>query len=200
MQCKNHPDRQAEHLCASCGIPLCGECCEESKPGKFYCFKCAMQTSVSDGGTTIKDKREKYAEIKEKKEGKKKWTPFRYFIVVCSVFILVMWGIILFGGEKPPTGPAEFLNQPRVLLFMVDGAVKRFAHFEGGQYPTELTDLIPKYLALSKLEIPHLNQLIYVRNANIGYRLSLANPKAGEMNITISPKGIKYESSSGAGG
>jgi hypothetical protein len=200
MQCKNHPDRQAEHFCASCGIPLCGECSEESKPGEFYCFQCAIRTSVSDGGTSIKDKREKQAQIKEKKEGKKKWTPFRYFVVVSSVIILVMWGIILFGGEKPPAGAGELVNQPRVLLFMVDGAVKRFAHFEGGQYPAKLTDLIPKYLALSKEEIPHLDKLVYVRDANIGYRLSLANPKAGEMNIIISPKGIKYGSSSGAGG
>lgn len=200
MQCKNHPYRQAEHFCASCGIPLCGECSEESKPGEFYCFQCAMRTSVLDVGTSIKDKREKQDEITEKKKEKKKWTPFRYFIVVCSVLILVMWGVILFGGEKAPTGTAGFLNQPRVLLFMVDGAVKRFAHFEGGQYPPKLTDLIPKYLAISKQDIPYLNQLVYVRDANIGYRLSLANPKAGEMNVVLSPKGIKYESSSGAGG
>jgi hypothetical protein len=200
MQCKNHPDRQAEHFCASCGIPLCGECSEESKPGAFYCFQCAMRTSVSDVGTSIKDKRERQAGAKEKKEGKKKWTPFRYFVVVSSVLILVMWGVILFGGEKAPAGAGDLVNQPRILLFMVDGAVKRFAHFEGGQYPLTLTDLIPKYLALSKQDIPRLSQLIYVRDAKVGYRLSLSNPKAGEMNIILSPKGIKYESSSGAGG
>jgi hypothetical protein len=155
---------------------------------------------VSDVGTSIKDKREKQAEKKEKKEEKRKWTPFRYFLVASSVFILVMWGVVLFGGEKPPTGTAEFVKQPRVLLFMVDGALKRFAHFEGGKYPANLPDLIPKYLALSKQDIPHLSKLVYVRDANVGYRLSLANPKAGEMNIIISPKGIKYESSPGAGG
>jgi hypothetical protein len=199
MQCKHHPDRQAEHFCANCGIPLCAECSEESKPGEFYCFQCALRTSVSDVGTSIKDKREKQAEKKEKKEGKK-WTPFRYFVVVSSVVILVLWGIILFGGEKPPSGTADIVNQPRILLFMVDGALKRFAHFEGGKYPPNLTDLIPKYLALSKQDIPHLNKLVYVRDVSIGYRLSLANPKAGEMNIIISPKGIKSESSSSAGG
>jgi hypothetical protein len=200
MQCKNHPDRQAEHFCASCGIPLCGECSEESKPGKFYCFRCAMRTSVSDVGTSMKDKREKQAKQKEEREGKKKWTPFRYFVVISSVIILALWSIILFGGEKPPTGAGDIVNQPRVFLFMVDSAVKRFAHFEGGKYPQDLTDLIPKYLALSKQDIPHLNKLVYVRDASIGYRLSLANLKAGEMNIIISPKGIKSESSSGAGG
>jgi hypothetical protein len=200
MRCKNHPDRQAEHFCASCGIPLCGECAEETKPGEFTCFQCALRTSVSNVGVSIKDKREKQAEKKEKKEGKKKWTPFRYFVVVSSVFILILWGIILFGGEKPPAGTAELVNHPRVLLFMVDGAIKRFAHFEGGQYPAKLTDLVPKYLSLSKQDIPHLDRLVYVRDASIGYRLSLASLKAGEMNIIISPKGIKSESSSEAGG
>jgi hypothetical protein len=200
MRCKNHPDRQAEHFCASCGIPLCGECAEESKPGEFTCFQCALRTSVSDVGVSIKDKREKQAEKKEKKEEKKKWTPFRYFVVASSVFILILWGIILFGGEKSPAGTADFVNQPRVLLFMVDGAIKRFAHNEDGKYPANLPDLVPKYLALSKQDIPHLNRLAYVRDAETGYRLSLASPKAGEMNIIISPKGIKYEPSSGAGG
>jgi hypothetical protein len=159
-----------------------------------------MRTSVSDVGTSMKDKREKQAKQKEEREGKKKWTPFRYFVVISSVIILALWSIILFGGEKPPTGAGDIVNQPRVFLFMVDSAVKRFAHFEGGKYPQDLTDLIPKYLALSKQDIPHLNKLVYVRDASIGYRLSLANLKAGEMNIIISPKGIKSESSSGAGG
>jgi hypothetical protein len=155
---------------------------------------------VSDVGTSIKDKREKYAQQKEKKEGKKKWTPFRYFVVVSSALIVLMWGVILFGGEKPPTGTSEVVNQPRVLLFMVDGALKRFAHYEGNQYPSKLTDLIPKYLALSKQDTPHLNQLVYARDPQVGYRLSLASPKAGEMNVIMTPKGIKYESSSKAGG
>ncbi len=59
MQCKHHPDREAVHFCASCGIHLCGDCAEEGKPGSYYCFQCAMVQSVSAVGTTLKDKREK---------------------------------------------------------------------------------------------------------------------------------------------
>ncbi len=192
MQCKNHPDRGAEHFCSACKIPLCGDCAEETKPGEYYCFKCAMLVSVSAVGTSIQGKREKLAEHKAKE--KKKRTPFHYFVMVSSVMILVMWGVILFGGQKAPAGGADLGSQPRVLLFMVDGALKRFAHYEGNLYPSRLTDLIPKYLPLRKDDIALLDKVSYTRDPSLGYRLSLANPKAGDMNIIISPKGVRYES------
>ena len=193
MQCKTHPNRRAEHFCAGCGIPLCSDCSEEVKSGQFYCFQCAMLTSVSAVGTTIQDKRVKAADKKEKEEGKKKWTPFRYFVVVAAVFILVMWGVILFGGQQAPAGTADFANQPRVLLFMIDSSIKRYAHYEGNQYPAKLSDLIPKYLRLQEKDLPQLQNLSYERDQALGYRLSFAKPKPGEK-IVITAKGIKYES------
>jgi len=193
MQCKTHPNRRAEHFCAGCGIPLCSDCSEEVKPGQFYCFQCAMLTSVSAVGTSIKDKRVKAADKKEKEAGKKKWTPFRYFVVVAAVFILVMWGVILFGGQQAPAGTADFANQPRVLLFMVDSSIKRYAHYEGNQYPAKLSDLIPKYLRLQEKDLPQLQNLSYERDQALGYRLSFAKPKPGEK-IVITAKGVKYES------
>jgi len=200
MQCKNHPDRKAEHFCAGCGIPLCGDCAEETKPGEFYCFKCAMLVSVSAVGTTMKGKKERLAEKKEKEKEKKKWTSFRYFVVVSSVMILVMWGVILFGGQKAPAGAADLAGQPRILLFMVDGGLKRYAHYEDNRYPARLIDLVPKYLSLVKEELPLLDTLSYARDPELGYRLSLARPKPGEMNLIISPKGIKYDTSTRGGG
>jgi hypothetical protein len=197
MQCKNHPDRRAEHFCSGCRIPLCADCAEETKPGEFYCFQCAMLASVSAVGTSIKGKREKIAEHKAKE--KKKRTPFHYFVMVSSVMILVMWGVILFGGQKAPAGAADLGNQPRVLLFMVDGALKRFAHYEGNRYPSQLTELIPKYLSLRQDDIQLLDKVSYVRDPSLGYRLSLAKPKAGDMNIIISPKGVRYETLPGGG-
>jgi hypothetical protein len=35
--------------------------------------------------------------------------------------------------------------------------------------------------------------LSYIKESDVGYSLSLANPKPGEMNIIITPQGIKYE-------
>jgi hypothetical protein len=158
-----------------------------------------MLVSVSAVGTTIKGKREKITEQKEKTKGKKKITPFHYFVMVSFVMILVMWGVILFGGEKTPAGAAELGNQPRVLLFMVDGALKRFAHYEGNQYPVKLVELVPKYLPLKKEDFPLLDKLSYVRDPSLGYRLSLAHPKPGDMNLIISPKGVRYETLPGGG-
>jgi hypothetical protein len=197
MQCKNHPDRRAEHFCSSCRVPLCEDCAEETRPGEYYCFQCAMLVSVSAAGTTIKGKREKAAEQKAKE--KKKRTPFHYFVMVSSVMILVMWGVILFGGQKAPAGAADLGNQPRVLLFMVDGALKRFAHYEGNQYPSQLGDLVPKYLPLRKDDLSLLDTLNYAKDPSMGYRLSLARPKPGDMNIVISPKGVRYETPPGGG-
>jgi hypothetical protein len=194
MQCRNHPHRRAERFCAGCGIPLCSDCTEEAKPGQFYCFQCAMLTSVSAVGSTIIDKRVKSAEKKEREGGKKRWTPFRYFVVLSSVLILVMWGVILFGGQEAPGGSIDFESQPRLMLFMVDSAIKRYAHHQANQYPANLSDLIPNYLRLSGKDLPHLQNLAYGRDAALGYRLSFVRPKPGE-NIIITAKGIRYESS-----
>jgi hypothetical protein len=156
-----------------------------------------MLVSVSAVGTSIKGKREKIAEHKAKE--KKKRTPFHYFVMVSSVMILVMWGVILFGGQKAPAGAADLGSQPRVLLFLVDGALKRFAHYEGNRYPSQLTELVPKYLSLKQDDIQLLDKVSYVRDPSLGYRLSLAKPKAGDMNIIISPKGVRYETLPGGG-
>jgi hypothetical protein len=156
-----------------------------------------MLVSVSAAGTTIKGKREKAAEQKAKE--KKKRTPFHYFVMVSSVMILVMWGVILFGGQKAPAGAADLGNQPRVLLFMVDGALKRYAHYEENQYPSQLADLVPKYLPLKKEDLSLLDRLNYAKDPSVGYRLSLAKPKPGDMNIIISPQGVRYETPPGGG-
>jgi hypothetical protein len=191
MYCKHHPDRPAEHFCAGCGISICADCAEETKAGEFYCFQCAMLVSVSAAGTSVRGKIERLADRKEK--SKKRWTPFRYFVLISSVMILVMWGVILFGGQKAPAGAADLAGQPRILLFMVDGGLKRYAHYEGGRYPASLTDLLPRHLSLRKEELPLLDTLSYARDFQLGYRLSLAKPRPGEMNLIISPKGIQYE-------
>ena len=199
MQCKQHPDREATQYCASCGIPLCDDCAEEQKSGKYLCFQCAMVQSVSEVGTSLKDKRQKSAKKKEEKE-KKRWGAFQYFLIVSGVLFVSMWGYIIFGGQELPSSQTDFVNQPRVLLFMVDGAIKRYAHYENNQYPEKLTDLIPVYLPLAKADLAHLNLLSYRRDNQAGYRLSLRGTKEDDMNITISPQGIQYESSSREGG
>ena len=196
MQCKYHPERKAEFFCASCNDPLCEECAEEVKPGSYLCFQCAMIQSVSEVGTSIKEKREQ-----EEKRKKKRWGPFQYFVIVSSVLILVMWGYIIFGGQEIPATLAtvDYGKQGRVLLFMVDGAVKRYAHYEGNEYPEQLTDLVPKYLSLEGTQILHLKQLLYQLDSKVGYRLSLASPQPGEMNVILTSKGVEYTAPSEEG-
>jgi len=140
-------------------------------------------------GSGLTEKREKSAKIKEKE--KKKGGPFKYFLTVSSVLILVMWVVIIFGGQKPPQRSVEFSKKGRVFLFMVDSALKRYARYENNKYPKLLTGLVPKYLSLDESELIHLEKLSYERDTMAGYRLFLANPKEGEMNLILSPRGIE---------
>jgi hypothetical protein len=198
MQCKFHPQRQAEVFCAGCNVPLCMECAEESRTGnKYYCFQCATLHTITEVGTSIRDKREKAEERKDKE--KKKWGPFRYFVIASSVVILVMWGVVLFGGRKAPHRTIDFSKSERVLLFMANSAIKRYAHYEGNNYPMQLSDLVPTYLSLGEEEAIHLNRLSYRRDPEKGYRLSLAKPAPGEMNLTFTSKGIEYTAPLGGG-
>lgn len=190
MKCKYHEERNAEQFCASCGIPICSDCIEEVRPDEFFCFQCAMLQSVTQGGTSIVDKRDK---AKRKALGKKvEWGPFHYFIVISSVLIAVMWGVIIFGGKEAPGNRIDFVRQERAFLFMVDSSIKRYAHYENDKYPEQLVDLVPKYLPMKKNELIYLDLLSYVKSINAGYMLSLANPKSGEF-IILTPNGISYD-------
>ena len=188
MQCKHHPDRKAEHLCANCSTPICSDCAEEVKPGVYNCFQCAMLQTVSDSSADLTTKHE--TALKKKGKKKTKWGPFQYFIVLSSVLIAVMWGVIIV-GQPDPQKTSEFAKKGRVLLFMVDGALKRYAHYEGSKYPAKLSDLTPKYLSLRQDELFYLDKLTYESGPATGYRLSLANQKTGEMNIILTPRGIE---------
>ncbi len=198
MQCKYHPDRKATHICSSCNAPLCEDCAEEINPGVYSCFQCAMLHSVSAVGNGLTEKQAKAVEKKAKK--KKKWGPFQYFLTVSSTLILVMWAVIIFGGQKAPEKSGIVMEKGkanRVLLFLIDGALKRYAHYEGNRYPDTLTDLVPKYLQIKKENIPLLKRLSYIKNPKIGYELSLASAGTGEMDIILTPKGVKYTQPSG---
>lgn len=192
MKCNNHPNREAVHLCASCGIPLCDDCVEEPIPGRFFCFQCAMVQAVSGAGTTLRGKREKATE--KKLEEKKAWGPFHYFVTVSIVLMAVMWGVILFGGQKAPGNKIDLAQNPRIFLFMVNSSIKRYAHFEGNKYPETIMDMIPKYLKLSDENLKNLNILSYKKDPDQGYILSYANKMPGEIDIIITPKSIKYKS------
>ena len=190
MNCKYHPDRTAELFCTSCNAPLCTECAEKSASGEPYCYECAMLHSISEVGTSIKDRRDKGEERKEK--AKKRRGPFGYFVIVSVVLIAVMWGVILFGKKPAPPAAPELSSNDRVLLFMVDGAIKRYALYKGNTYPAELTELLPDYLSIREGEAVYLQRLSYRPDPTVGYRLSLITPGPGEMNLILTPTGIEY--------
>jgi hypothetical protein len=195
MHCKYHADRDAVYFCASCNAPLCSNCAEEVQPGTYACFQCAMLQTVTSVGSNIRERKEVALEKEARK--RKKWGAFHYFLVVCTVLLLSMWGVILFGGKPAPERTAAMLDKNkagRVLLFLVNGSIKRFAHYEGNRYPERLEDLVPKYLHVKKNQRSFLGAFRYARDPDpkIGYRLSLAHVKTGEMNITLTAGGVKY--------
>jgi hypothetical protein len=146
-----------------------------------------MIQSVSQAGTTMGERRERAA---GKRARQKKWGPFHYFLMVSCVLILVMSGIIIFGGQPPPQQMAGVAKKGRVFLFMVHGALKRYAHYEGNAYPEDLSGLVPRYLPMKPSEITLLKRLHYQRDPETGYRLSLAETTQGEMNIILTPSGV----------
>ena len=198
MQCKHHSDRKATHICSNCNAPLCEDCAEEIGQGVYTCFQCAMLHSVSAVGSGLTEKRDRAIEKKVKK--KKKWGPFQYFLTVSSTLILVMWAVIIFGGQKAPEKTGVVLERGkanRVLLFLVDGALKRYAHYEGNRYPETLIDLVPNYVRMRKDQTHLLKRLSYVKKPRTGYELSIADARKGDMKIILTPKGVKYTQPSG---
>jgi hypothetical protein len=151
-----------------------------------------MLHSISAVGTTLKDRRDKGEQRREK--AKKRWGPFQYFVIISTVLIAVMWGVIIFGKKPAPASSRELASNDRVLLFMVNGAIKRYALYKDNTYPTELTELLPDYLSLREGEAAYLERLSYEPDPKVGYRLWLVEPGPGEMNLILTAQGIEYTS------
>ncbi|RPI76821.1 MAG: hypothetical protein EHM45_11615 [Desulfobacteraceae bacterium] len=150
-----------------------------------------MFQTVSGAGTSLQDKK---AQMDEKKERKrKKWGAFQYFLMISSSIIIAMGAVILFGSQSTPSGSANILQNDRAFLFLVDSALKRYAHHKGNNYPDQLSVLVPRFLPLKKSDLIFLERLSYQKDPQEGYLLSLSHVKPGEMKIILSTKGIKYQ-------
>ena len=128
--------------------------------------------------------------------GEKRRDLFWYLVGVCSGLIVALWGVILFGGQPGPERTINISNQPKILLFLVDGAIRRYAHYEGDRYPERLSDLVPKYVSRGKDGLYCLDKLNYEQDPEGDYRLSL-HDRSGEVIIILSPRGMVYMSPSG---
>jgi hypothetical protein len=155
-----------------------------------------MLQSISQVGNKLGAKRER---VKQQKGKRKAWGPFRYFVLLSCVLVGVMWGVIFFGGKPAPERNAEFAKEGRVLLFMVHGALTRYAHYNQKEYPETLADLSPKYIPLKGGELSFLNALSYEKDPEVGYRLSLAHPKDASMQVVLTPGGVEYQASKDGG-
>ena len=96
MQCKNHPNRQAEFICSSCRKPLCRACAIEGEQGKHFCLLCHMCYSFSGIDALTEEGVDRIGE--KKVHERKQPSPFRYFMILSQVFILVMLTVSFLGG------------------------------------------------------------------------------------------------------
>ena len=124
----------------------------------------------------------------EKRE--KDWGLFHLYLLICAALIVAMWGVIIRGGEPPPPRTAYVVERPTVLLFLVDTALKRYAHYGRGRYPERLPELLPRYVRLRNGELPCFETLSYSTDPTGGYRLALLDRSAGDEIIVLSPQGI----------
>ena len=104
-------------------------------------------------------------------ERENNWGLFHFSLLICSALILALWGVIIRGGEPPPPRTAYVVERPTVLLFLVDTALKGYAHYERGKYPEELSEILPRYVRLRNKELPCLEMLSYGTDPSGGYRL-----------------------------
>lgn len=127
----------------------------------------------------------------ERKENQKnKWGLFHLYVLVSAALIIAMWGVIIRGGEPPPPRTLHVVERPTVCLFLVDGAIKRYTHYEGRGYPARLSELLPRYLPIPKEKLSCLDTLSYSTDPRGGYRLTLTDRNTGDVIIMLSPQGI----------
>jgi len=126
----------------------------------------------------------------EKRE--KAWGMFHLYLLISSALIIAMWGVIIRGGEPPPPRTVHLVERPTVILFLVDGAIRRYAHYEERGYPEQLSDLPVKYIPLGKEGLSSLDALSYSTDPAEGYRLALIDPSTSEVIVVLSPQGIVH--------
>jgi hypothetical protein len=127
---------------------------------------------------------------KRKQNQKNNWGLFHLYVLVSAALIIAMWGVIIRGGEPPPARTLHVVERPKVCLFLVNGAIRRYTHYEGRGYPARLSELPPRYLPIPKEKLSCLDTLSYSTDPSGGYRLTLTDPSTGDVIITLSPQGI----------
>ena len=128
---------------------------------------------------------------------KKHWGTFHIYLLISATLIIAMWGLIIRGGEPPPPRTAPVVERPTVLLFLIDTALRRYAHYEERGYPEQLSDLHPKYIPLRQKELASLERFSYSADPAEGYRLGLIDHSTGNVTIILAPQGIVYMLPSG---
>jgi hypothetical protein len=123
---------------------------------------------------------------------KKYWGAFHISLLISATLTIAMWGLIIRGGEPPPPRTAPVVERPTVLLFLIDTAIRRYAHYEERRYPERLSHLHPKYLPLRQEELSSLERFSYSAGPAEGYRLGLIDRSTGNVTIVLSPQGIVY--------
>jgi len=131
-----------------------------------------------------------------KKSWQEDWGPFHLTLLISAAVIIALLGVIIRGGEPPPPRTIRVIERPTLILFLVDGALRRCTHYEGTGYPERLSDLPVKYMPIKKEDFLSLEMLSYSTDATEGYRLSLTDRDTGDVIMVLSPQGIVDMSSS----
>jgi hypothetical protein len=127
---------------------------------------------------------------KRKENQKNNWGLFHLYVLVSAALIIAMWGVIIRGGEPPPARTLHVVERPTVCLFLVDGAIRRYTHYQGGGYPAKLSELLPRYFPIPKEKLSCLDTLSYSTDPRGGYRLTLTDRSTGDVIIMLSPQGV----------
>jgi hypothetical protein len=127
MNCKNHPERQAEKKCASCGEGFCGDCLSEYQ-GKDYCAPC-LKAEVTITTARLAGGGQELARMKRSLMG-------------CSVVLIGLVLIPLFLLIYPCFKLGD-IGRCRANLEKIHGALLVYAKENDGWLPPNNNDLRP---------------------------------------------------------
>lgn len=193
MGCVYHPHSEATRFCDQCEADLCDICVVRSESGRILCNRCMVALSVED--VKAEEAERKLAEEARRLGLAKKWRPtyIQAVLTIGALLALLLIGLRFYWSSPVPHRKV-ILNpaSPMRLFATLQTALEYYAITNGGRYPDNLNELLPKYIDDISQNRKVLRQLKYELDLREGYVLKMRDkaPFPGK-DLVVTAKGVR---------
>jgi hypothetical protein len=186
MKCDYHPDKEAVGNCCACRKPLCAECGQKTEGTDIICSRCAALSAATAAATGV-DERKLEQEVRKAEAARKGKKPHVAMIVVIILAVVVLLAnlYMYMGPDVPEIDQFNPDQHPLLTADLINDGIRDYAKEHGGQFPTNLNELLKEYIPYEKITPSVLDRFSYQRFSPTSYELRFRDAKNQEFSDIV---------------